>query len=101
MTEPRMRQRRGQFFTSSDLSELLYAFGDNTPSLPTTIALLDEILVDFIIDIAHEAALCASYSRRQKVKVDDFKFALRHDEVLLGRVLEQMWKERGLREVRQ
>lgn len=101
MTEPRARARpRGQFFSTADLSELLYAYGDQPPSLPATISALDEILMDFIIETCHQAALSASYSRRQKIKVDDFKWALRRDEVLLGRVLEQMWKEKGIKEDR-
>ncbi|KAK4549797.1 hypothetical protein LTR36_005098 [Oleoguttula mirabilis] len=102
MAEPRTRHRhRGQFFSTPDLQELLYAFGDNphpSGSLPTTLATLDEILTDFIIESCHAAALCASYSRRQKIKVDDFKWVLRKDERLLGRVLEQMWKDKGLKE---
>jgi transcription initiation factor TFIID subunit 13 len=101
MAEPRARQRtRGQFFSTTDLSELLFAFGDNTPSLPATVTVLDEILTDFIIETCHAAALSASYSRRQKLKVDDFKFLLRKDPTLLGRVLEQMWKDKGMKEER-
>ncbi|TKA24710.1 hypothetical protein B0A50_05698 [Salinomyces thailandicus] len=121
MTEPRPRHRaRGQFFATPDLQDLLYAFGDNphTPtstnpntgnpgqtnttssSLPTTITTLSEILEAFLTSTCHSAALSASYSRRAKIKVDDFKYVLREDEVLLGRALEQMWKDRGLKEER-
>jgi transcription initiation factor TFIID subunit 13 len=32
----------------------------------------------------------ASYSRRQKIKVDDFKFVLRRDPPKLGRVIEYL-----------
>lgn len=35
-----------------------------------------------------------------KIKADDFKFVLRRDEVLLGRVQEQLWRERKLKEDR-
>ena len=65
-----------------------------------TISVLDEILTDFIIETCHAAALSASYSRRQKIKVDDFKFVLRKDPVLLGRVQEQLWRERRIKEAR-
>jgi transcription initiation factor TFIID subunit 13 len=82
------------------VSSLLVAFGDHAPPLPNTIAALDEILTDFIIETCHYAALSASYSRRQKIKPDDFKFVLRRDEVLLGRVQEQLWRERKLKEDR-
>lgn len=92
--------RRTARFHPSDLQELLFAYGDNAPSLPATISILDEILTDFLMETCHAAALSASYSRRQKIKVDDFKWVLRSDGVLLGRVLEQMWKDKGLKEER-
>lgn len=44
--------------------------------------------VSYIIETCHTAALSAAYSRRAKIKVDDFKFVLRRDPVKLGRVLE-------------
>jgi transcription initiation factor TFIID subunit 13 len=125
MAEPRARVRqKGQVFSSDDrksttkpmtyqekfkkahpdkkpaVSSLLVAFGDHPPPLPATISALDEILTDFIIETCHYAALSASYSRRQKIKSDDFKFVLRRDEVLLGRVQEQLWRERKLKEDR-
>ncbi|TKA79892.1 hypothetical protein B0A55_03672 [Friedmanniomyces simplex] len=118
MAEPRARHRaRGTLqFTASDLQSLLHAFGDNTApttsqttnssqqpppaSLPQTLATLDEILHTFLLETCHAAALSASYSRRAKLKPEDFKFVLRHDERLLGRVLEQVWKERNMKEER-
>ena len=104
MTESRPRHRaRGQFFATPDLLDLLFAFGDNPypdHSLPLTVSTLSEILEDFITETCHAAALSASYSRRQKIKVDDFKWVLREDPVLLGRALEQLWKDRGLKEER-
>jgi transcription initiation factor TFIID subunit 13 len=103
MAEPRARTRpRGSLqFHTHDLQEFLYAFGDAGPtSLTQTISTLDAILTDFITETCHQAALCASYSRRQKIKVDDFEWVLRHDEALLGRTLEQMWKDKKFRDER-
>lgn len=103
MAEPRARPRkRGETFAVPDISTLLYAFGDVPPphQLHSTQAVFDEILTDFIIETCHYAALTASYSRRQKIKVDDFKFVLRRDGVLLGRVLEQLWKDKGMKQER-
>jgi len=101
MTEPRARPRpRGAVFPPSDLSALLYASGSNPPHLPITLTTLDEILTDFIIESCHQAALCASYSRRQKIKVDDFKWVLQRDGLLLGRVLERLRRDKGLKEER-
>lgn len=82
------------------VSSFLTAFSTPGPHPQNTITALDEILTDFIIETCHYAALSASYSRRQKIKVDDFKFALRRDERLLGRVQEQQWREKKLKEDR-
>lgn len=61
---------------------------------------LDEIVTDFILEMSHGAAHAASYAGRQKVKVDDFRFALRRDESKLGRVQELLRMERELKEAR-
>lgn len=86
---------------------LLHAYGDPAPHasypqepLPETLRVLDEIVTDFIIETCHSAAQCATYSRRQKIKVDDFRFALRRDPVKLGRVQELFRIERELKEAR-
>lgn len=78
---------------------MLIAFGDTNP-LPSTVTVLDEIITDFIIESCHAAALSASYSRRQKIKVDDFKWVLRRDSRKLGRVMEIFIQEKVLKEQR-
>ncbi|KAK4986643.1 hypothetical protein LTR66_001590 [Elasticomyces elasticus] len=109
MTEPRMRQRhKGQQFETSELAALLFAFGDTSSlsdnasgaPLQSTIQILDSILTDFIIETCHGAALSASYSRRQKIKVEDFKWVLRNDKRKLGRVLSMIQKEKELKKDR-
>lgn len=86
--------------TRDAVTSLLHAFGDSSSPLPETVRVLDEIVTDFIIETCHLAARSAAYSRRQKIKVDDFKFAIRGDEVMLGRVQELLGMERELREAR-
>ncbi|MCJ1481809.1 Transcription initiation factor TFIID subunit 13 [Schaereria dolodes] len=102
MTEPRARAARhkGQLNFESELRALLYAFGDDQDPLPETIRVLDEIVTDFIIETCHQAARSASYSRRQKIKVDDFKFAIRNDEALLGRVQDLLGMDKELKEAK-
>jgi transcription initiation factor TFIID subunit 13 len=82
------------------VTELLYAFGDSANPLPKTVDVLDEILTDFIIETCHAAALCASYSRRQKIKIDDFRWVLRKNAALLGRVNEQLFREKYIKNQR-
>lgn len=82
------------------MEAFLHAYGSARPTLPSTISILDTILTDFIIETCHEAALSASYSRRQKIKVEDFKFVLRKDTKKLGRVTELLNLEKVQREMR-
>ncbi|KAI9376828.1 transcription initiation factor IID, 18kD subunit-domain-containing protein [Aspergillus egyptiacus] len=116
MAEPRARAARhkGQMNFASDcwfpdatLRLLLLAYGDPAPHpsfpsgpLPETVRVLDEIVTDFILEMCHGAAQYANYSRRQKIKVDDFRFALRRDPNKLGRVQELLRMERELKEAR-
>lgn len=109
MTEPRARAARhkGQMNFPSELRLLLLAYGDPSPHpsfpsepLPETVRVLDEIVTDFILEMCHSAAQYATYARRQKIKVDDFRFALRRDPNKLGRVQELLRMERELKEAR-
>ncbi|KAL2872175.1 putative transcription initiation factor TFIID subunit 13 [Aspergillus lucknowensis] len=109
MAEPRARAARhkGQMNFASDLRLLLLAYGDSAPHpsypsdpLPETVRVLDEIVTDFVLEMCHGAAQYANYSRRQKIKVDDFRFALRRDPNKLGRVQELLRMERELKEAR-
>ncbi|KAL4905733.1 transcription initiation factor IID, 18kD subunit-domain-containing protein [Aspergillus multicolor] len=109
MAEPRARAARhkGQMNFPSELRLLLLAYGDPAPHpsfpsepLPETVRVLDEIVTDFVLEMCHGAAQHANYSRRQKIKVDDFRFALRRDPNKLGRVQELLRMERELKEAR-
>lgn len=62
--------------------------------------MLDEIVTDFVLELCHGAAQVAHHARRQKIKVDDFRFALRRDPNKLGRVQELLRMERELKEAR-
>lgn len=57
-------------------------------------------MTDFIIELCHAAARSASVSRRQKIKVEDFKWAVRGDELMLGRVRELLGMDKELKEAR-
>ncbi|KAJ9209901.1 hypothetical protein DTO166G4_8514 [Paecilomyces variotii] len=109
MAEPRARAARhkGQMNFAPELRLLLLAYGDPSPHpsfpsepLPETVRVLDEIVTDFVLEMCHTAAQYATYSRRQKIKVDDFRFALRRDPNKLGRVQELLRMERELKEAR-
>lgn len=64
---------------------MMYAFGDEDPT-NDSVQVMEDILTDFITEFCHEAARAAG--PRQKVRIDDFKFVLRHDAKKLGRIEE-------------
>ncbi|KAH8697015.1 putative transcription initiation factor TFIID subunit 13 [Talaromyces proteolyticus] len=109
MAEPRARvaRHKGQMNFASDLRALLSGYGDRDAHpycpqgpLPETVRVLDEMVTDFILEMCHQAASCAHYARRQKIKVDDFRFALRRDPIKLGRVQELLRMDRELKDAR-
>ncbi|KAJ5145548.1 uncharacterized protein N7515_000112 [Penicillium bovifimosum] len=109
MAEPRARMARhkGQMNFQNELRLLLLAYGDPSPHpsfptepLPETVRVLDEIITDFVLELCHGAGQVAHHARRQKIKVEDFRFALRRDPNKLGRVQELLRMERELKEAR-
>ncbi|WPK23418.1 hypothetical protein PUMCH_000658 [Australozyma saopauloensis] len=79
------RRRKRQLF-NKDIENLLYAMGDGPVSLESTVACLEDCLVDYLTDLAHEALRYAKSQGRSRVKIDDLPFALRHDPMKLGRM---------------
>lgn len=61
---------------------------------------LDEIITDYIIETCQTAARAAEYSGRQKIKTEDFKFAIRRDELASGRVNDLLMTEKLIRKAR-
>lgn len=49
-------------------------------------ACLEDCLVDYLTDLAHESLRYARSQGRSRVKIDDLPFALRHDPMKLGRM---------------
>ncbi|RKP30270.1 TFIID-18kDa-domain-containing protein [Metschnikowia bicuspidata] len=79
------RRRKRQLF-NKDIENLLYAMGDGPVSLDATVACLEDCLVDYLTDLAHEALRYARSQGRSRVKIYDLPFALRHDPMKLGRM---------------
>ncbi|CCH41955.1 hypothetical protein BN7_1494 [Wickerhamomyces ciferrii] len=94
------RKRKKVKFFTSDVKSLLYAFGDVENPLPETVNALEDILITYIIDTCHEASAFAKTTKRQKIKVDDFKFVLRRDPVKHGRVQELLNLQKIIQDAR-
>ncbi|RKP27560.1 transcription initiation factor IID, 18kDa subunit, partial [Syncephalis pseudoplumigaleata] len=65
---------------------MMYGFGDVPHPDMDTVNVLEEMVVDYITDMCHQAARLSS--NKSKVTVDDFKYVLRHDTKKLARVEE-------------
>lgn len=79
--------KRTNLFTK-DVSSLLYAYGDVAQPLPETVQCLDELVSGYLVDVCSSAFRVAQGSKRSKLKLEDFKFAIRHDPIKLGRAEE-------------
>ncbi|KAI4164455.1 MAG: hypothetical protein LQ342_001768 [Letrouitia transgressa] len=102
MAEPRARAARhkGQLNFEKELTLMLHAYGDSSEPLHETIRVLDEIVTDFIIETCHRAAQAAAISKRQKVKLEDFRWVVRNDERMVGRIRELLVLDREMKEAR-
>lgn len=76
--------KRNNLF-AKDVSSLLYAYGDVPQPLQESIQCLDDLVAAYLADICTSASKTAQNSKRNKLKLEDFKFALRHDPIKLGR----------------
>lgn len=93
------RTKLSDLFTG-DIKALMYAFGDVPNPYPETVAVMEDILEDYIARVCGEAQKVARAGNRQKLKVDDFKFALRHDPKKLGRVEELLRLQKEIDQAR-
>ncbi|KAK9282362.1 hypothetical protein L1049_005279 [Liquidambar formosana] len=67
------KRKRGVF--QKDLQHMMYGFGDDPNPLPETVALLEDIVVEYVTDLVHKAQDTAS--KRGKLLTEDFLFLIR------------------------
>ncbi|CAG8505787.1 546_t:CDS:2 [Paraglomus occultum] len=91
------KEKKGLF--AKDLRLLMYGFGDVVNPAPDTVNVLEEMVIDYITDMCLKAAQSAD--NKVKVKVDDFKFILRHDTKKLARVEELLYMSEDIKRARQ
>ncbi|KAG0452881.1 hypothetical protein HPP92_025545 [Vanilla planifolia] len=72
-SEPSFKRKRGMF--QKDLQHMMYGFGDDPNPLPETVALVEDIVVEYIIDLANKAQEFAS--KRGKLLTEDFLYLMR------------------------
>ncbi|KAI0019784.1 TFIID-18kDa-domain-containing protein [Xylariomycetidae sp. FL0641] len=101
--EPRARAGKNvgkETFNPKEVSALLYAFGDVAEPLPETVKVLDDIVTEFLEGVCFEASRHAQVAGRQKLKFDDFEFALRRNPQYLGKVRSMIEKRQTIKEAR-
>ncbi|KAK2070966.1 hypothetical protein P8C59_005424 [Phyllachora maydis] len=101
--EPRARAGRNlgkMNFTHNELAQMLYGNGDVKTPLADTVRVLDEIVTDFIQSISIDAIRTANHAGRQKVKFEDFEFAMRRNPLYMGRIQEVFEKKKEIEAAR-
>ncbi|GMP87512.1 hypothetical protein CsSME_00039853 [Camellia sinensis var. sinensis] len=115
-SESTFKRKRGVF--QKDLQHMMYGFGDDpndfnndllllcsavpvlvpvTP-LPETVALVEDIVVEYVTDMVHKAQDTAS--KRGKLLIDDFTFLIRKDLPKLNRCSELLSMNEELKQAR-
>jgi transcription initiation factor TFIID subunit 13 len=80
----------------SPVQHFLFAHGDVPQSLDGTKKVLDELITDFITELCFEAHRSASLAGRQKIKLDDIRFACRKNPMYLGRIEDMLEKKKDI-----
>lgn len=81
----RKRKRKPRLF-SKDIENLLFALGDRPALTDGTIAALEDVLIEYLVDLCHKFQSYAHTQGRTRVKMNDVVFALRNDPLKLARL---------------
>ena len=68
--------------------------------LNDTVRVLDEVLTEFIQGVSFEATRAAQHAGRQKVKFEDFEFAMRRNPFYMGKIQEMFEKKKEIEAAR-
>lgn len=81
---------------------MMYGFGDDRQPLAQTVHLMEELVIDYVYSVLHQAQLACEQRQRatrggggRHIKERDLLFALRKDRARQDRVQEilEVWKE--------
>ncbi|KAI8086380.1 transcription initiation factor IID, 18kD subunit-domain-containing protein [Halteromyces radiatus] len=89
--------RKGMF--AKDLKLLMYGFGDAPTPSSDSIALMDDLVIDYITEMCQKVSKVSE--SRGKLRVEDFKFVLRKDPKKLARVEELLYMNEDIRRAKQ
>ncbi|XWS44102.1 hypothetical protein CRYUN_Cryun15aG0015900 [Craigia yunnanensis] len=95
-SETSFKRKRGVF--QKDLQHMMYGFGDDPNPLPESVALMEDIVVEYVTDLAHKAQDIGS--KRGKLSVEDFLHLIRKDLPKLNRCTELLSMQEELKQAR-
>ncbi|XP_062143989.1 transcription initiation factor TFIID subunit 13 isoform X2 [Alnus glutinosa] len=72
-SETTFKRKRGVF--QKELQHMMYGFGDDPNPLPESVALVEDIAVEYVTDLVHKAQDIGS--KRGKLSVEDFLYLIR------------------------
>ncbi|XP_050235794.1 transcription initiation factor TFIID subunit 13 [Mercurialis annua] len=95
-SETSFKRKRGVF--QKDLQHMMYGFGDDPNPLPETVALVEDIVLEYVTDLAYKAQDIGS--KRGKLSVEDFLYLIRKDLPKLNRCTELLSMQEELKQAR-
>ncbi|XP_013681499.2 transcription initiation factor TFIID subunit 13 isoform X3 [Brassica napus] len=81
-----------------ELQHMMYGFGDEQNPLPETVALVEDIVVEYVTDLTHKAQEIGT--KRGRLLVDDFLYLIRKDLPKLNRCRELLAMQEELKQAR-
>ncbi|KMT09938.1 hypothetical protein BVRB_5g121550 [Beta vulgaris subsp. vulgaris] len=93
---PSFKRKRGVF--QKDLQHMMYGYGDDQNPLPESVALVEDIVVEYVTDLVYKAQDVAS--KRGKLLTEDFMFLIRKDLPKLNRCTELLAMNEELKQAR-
>ncbi|XP_057460876.1 transcription initiation factor TFIID subunit 13-like isoform X1 [Actinidia eriantha] len=96
-SETTFKRKRGVFQKDS-VQHMMYGFGDDPNPLPESVALVEDIVVEYVTDLVNKAQDVAS--KRGKLLTEDFLFLIRKDLPKLNRCSELLSMNEELKQAR-
>ncbi|KNA26049.1 hypothetical protein SOVF_001150 [Spinacia oleracea] len=90
------KRKRGVF--QKDLQHMMYGYGDDINPLPESVALMEDIVVEYVTDLVHKAQDVGS--KRGRLLTEDFLFIIRKDLPKLNRATELLAMNEELKQAR-
>ncbi|KAM3256656.1 hypothetical protein ACQJBY_049215 [Aegilops geniculata] len=91
-----LKRKRSVF--EKDLQHMMYGFGNDPDPLPETVALVEDIVVEYVTDLVHKAENVAS--KRGKLLTEDFLHLIRKDMRKFHRSTELLSMNEELKQAR-